>query len=181
MFYRFDAVPVTEPSVSKHWRKLSTGQNQWLGFILSSSITRKPTEESIDASCRMPVSQAQLERQVFPVFRVPAVKLTSCVLWWMPAWRTDSSELRQSDVGAWQHYRSTCGQAACVRSVCHAYVRPSPATYVYTMLLHYISCESKTTRNVLWPRASVCVSVCLSVRGRMPTVLHGPGCNLGQW
>ena len=27
----------------------------------------------------------------------------------------------------------------------------------------------------------VCVSVCLSVRGRMPTVLHGPRCNLGQW
>jgi len=27
----------------------------------------------------------------------------------------------------------------------------------------------------------VCVSVCLSVRGRMPTVLYGPGCNLGQW
>ena len=22
--------------------------------------------------------------------------------------------------------------------------------------------------------------VCLPVRGRMPTVLHGPGCNLGQ-
>jgi len=28
----------------------------------------------------------------------------------------------------------------------------------------------------------VCVSVCLSaVRGRMPTLLHGPGCNLGEW
>jgi len=26
----------------------------------------------------------------------------------------------------------------------------------------------------------VCVSVCLSVRGRMPTLLHGPGCNLGN-
>ena len=23
----------------------------------------------------------------------------------------------------------------------------------------------------------VCVSVCVSVHGRMPTVLHGPGCN----
>jgi len=28
---------------------------------------------------------------------------------------------------------------------------------------------------------SVCLSVCLSVRGRMPTVLHGPGCNMGEW
>jgi len=35
-------------------------------------------------------------------------------------------------------------------------------------------------RNVLWSRVSVCVSVCLSVRGRMPTLLHGPGCNLGE-
>ena len=26
----------------------------------------------------------------------------------------------------------------------------------------------------------VCLSVCLSVCGRMPTLLHGPGCNLGQ-
>jgi len=23
--------------------------------------------------------------------------------------------------------------------------------------------------------------VCLSIRGRMPTLLHGPGCNLGEW
>ena len=34
-------------------------------------------------------------------------------------------------------------------------------------------------------RVSVCVCVCLpvsmSVRGRMPTLLHGPGCNLGEW
>jgi len=27
----------------------------------------------------------------------------------------------------------------------------------------------------------ICVSVCLSVPGRMPTLLHGPGCNLGEW
>ena len=45
------------------------------------------------------------------------------------------------------------------------------------MSYHYISRESKTTRNVLWS----CASVCLSVRGRMPTLLHGPGCNLGEW
>ena len=30
-------------------------------------------------------------------------------------------------------------------------------------------------------RLSVCLSVCLSVRDRMPTLLHGPGCNLGEW
>jgi len=27
----------------------------------------------------------------------------------------------------------------------------------------------------------VCLSVCVSVRGRMPTLLHGPGYNLGEW
>jgi len=27
----------------------------------------------------------------------------------------------------------------------------------------------------------VCVFVCLSVRSRTPTLLHGPGCNLGAW
>jgi len=43
--------------------------------------------------------------------------------------------------------------------------------------IYCISRESQTTWNVLWSRASVCVSV----RGRMPTLLHGPGCNLGEW
>jgi len=28
---------------------------------------------------------------------------------------------------------------------------------------------------------SVCLSVCVSVRGLTPTLLHGPGCNLGSW
>jgi len=27
----------------------------------------------------------------------------------------------------------------------------------------------------------VCLCVCLSVRRLMPTLLHGPGCNLGEW
>jgi len=30
-------------------------------------------------------------------------------------------------------------------------------------------------------RLCVCLCVCLSVRGRMPTLLHRPGCNLGEW
>ena len=30
-------------------------------------------------------------------------------------------------------------------------------------------------------RLCVCLSVCLSVRGPMPALLHGPGCNLGEW
>jgi len=35
-------------------------------------------------------------------------------------------------------------------------------------------------QNVLWSCTSVCLSVCLSVRGHMPTLLHGPRCNLGS-
>jgi len=27
----------------------------------------------------------------------------------------------------------------------------------------------------------VCLCVCVSVRGRMPTLLHGTGCNFGEW
>jgi len=27
----------------------------------------------------------------------------------------------------------------------------------------------------------VVTRVCVSVRGRMPTLLYGPGCNLGEW
>jgi len=46
---------------------------------------------------------------------------------------------------------------------------------------NYISRELKTTRNVLWSRASVCLSVCVFVRSRMPTLLHGPECNLEEW
>ena len=36
---------------------------------------------------------------------------------------------------------------------------------------------SRRRREMYWSRASAC----LSVRGRMPTLLHGPGCNLEQW
>ena len=47
---------------------------------------------------------------------------------------------------------------------------------VFLLMCYYISRESYTTRNV-------CVSrcLCLSVRSRMPTLLHGPRCNLGEW
>ena len=30
-------------------------------------------------------------------------------------------------------------------------------------------------------RICVCVSVCVFVRSCMPMLLHGPGCNLGEW
>jgi len=30
-------------------------------------------------------------------------------------------------------------------------------------------------------RVCVCVCVCVSVDDRLPTLLHGPGCNFGEW
>ena len=54
------------------------------------------------------------------------------------------------------------------------------SSVIQPIIVSYISHESSTTRNVLWSRASVCLSVCVSVRGRRPTLLHGPGCNLGS-
>jgi len=44
-------------------------------------------------------------------------------------------------------------------------------------------CMSRRPREMYCghPRLCVCVYVCVSVRGRMPTLLHGPGCNLGEW
>jgi len=51
----------------------------------------------------------------------------------------------------------------------------SVATH-WDLWLHYIS---QTTRNVYWSHASVCV--CLCVPCCIPTLLHGPGCNLEEW
>jgi len=38
---------------------------------------------------------------------------------------------------------------------------------------------SRRRRETYCGHARLCV--CLSVRGRMPTLLHEPGCNLGEW
>ena len=49
----------------------------------------------------------------------------------------------------------------------------------HSLSFGYISREWQTTRNVYWSCASVCV--CVSVRRRIPTLLHGSGRNLGEW
>ena len=69
-----------------------------------------------------------------------------------------------------------------------------------SLVSSYILRESKTMQNVVrtavWVGSAhaagvednakcivvtrVCLSVCLSVRNRTPTLLHGPGCNLGR-
>jgi len=40
---------------------------------------------------------------------------------------------------------------------------------------------SRRPREMYCGHSSVCLSVCVSVGGCMPTPLHGPGCNLGVW
>jgi len=40
---------------------------------------------------------------------------------------------------------------------------------------------SRRRRKMYCGHPRLCVSVCLSVRGRTPALLHGPGCNLGAW
>jgi len=47
---------------------------------------------------------------------------------------------------------------------------------VQRIITFRVSCRR---REMYSGHARLCV--CLSVRGRMPTLLHGPGCNLGEW
>jgi len=49
--------------------------------------------------------------------------------------------------------------------------------------MHGIYCIFRESKCIVVTRVCVsfCVSVCLSVRGRMPTLLYGPGCNLAEW
>jgi len=64
---------------------------------------------------------------------------------------------------------------------------PMPVHILPLMLLHstFYFCVSRRRRKMLCGNARLCVclcvclSVCVSVRGRTPTLLHGPGCNLG--
>jgi len=48
-------------------------------------------------------------------------------------------------------------------------------------LLIITFCVSRRWRKMYCGHARLCVCLCVSVSGRMPTVLHGPGCNLGAW
>jgi len=42
-------------------------------------------------------------------------------------------------------------------------------------------CVSRRRRERYCGHARLCVCVCVSVRGRIPTLLHRPRCNLGEW
>jgi len=56
----------------------------------------------------------------------------------------------------------------------------------YSQLRSIITfCVSRRRRKMNCGHARLCLSdclcVCVSVRGRMPRLLHGPRCNLGEW
>ena len=52
------------------------------------------------------------------------------------------------------------------------------SNYGMYLYLHFARVADDTKFIVV---TSICVSVCLSVRGCTTTLLHGPGCNLGAW
>ena len=54
----------------------------------------------------------------------------------------------------------------------HGEVRP----FAYLRLITF--CVSRRRRKMYCGHERLCVCVCLSVRGRTPTLLHRPGCNL---
>jgi len=59
--------------------------------------------------------------------------------------------------------------------------KQSPVTSARQPSMKFITFRvSRRRREMYCGRAHLCVCACLSVRGRMPTLLHGPGCNLGS-
>ena len=60
---------------------------------------------------------------------------------------------------------------------------PEPCLHSATCKDFITFCVSRRRRKMYCghARLCVCVCVCLCVRGRTPTLLHGPGCNLGAW
>ena len=56
----------------------------------------------------------------------------------------------------------------------------------YCLTSSFTFCVCRRRRKMYCGHARLCVCmciclVCLSVRGRTPTLLHGPGCNLAAW
>jgi len=62
------------------------------------------------------------------------------------------------------------------------------ASYIHKIITSAIKdfftfCVSRGRLKMYFGHARLCVRVvvCVSVRGRTPTLLHGPGCNLAAW
>jgi len=92
-------------------------------------------------------------------------------------WRVASKGTGNGRMMTWQS--AQCLECQSDITECRGMNVTNSQTYSSTS--SYISREAKWRRNVYWPRPSVCLSVCLSVPCRIPTLLHRPRCNLGQW
>jgi len=68
-------------------------------------------------------------------------------------------------ISVW-HGRGVC----CTKCCC--------SSCLFNSLLHFARVIDDAKCIVVM---AVCMSVCVSVHCRMPTLLHGPGCNLGEW
>jgi len=47
--------------------------------------------------------------------------------------------------------------------------------------VNVITFRVSSRRHKMYCGHCVCLSVCLTVRSRIPILLHRPGCNLGEW
>ena len=56
-----------------------------------------------------------------------------------------------------------------------------PQDFLESTIIAFQVCHRRREMYCGHAHLCVCVSVCLSVRSHMPTLLHGPGCNLGEW
>jgi len=56
----------------------------------------------------------------------------------------------------------------------------TPLTPTSRSVINVITCRAEAKCTVYWPRPWACLCVCLSVPRLFPTLLHGPGCNLGM-
>jgi len=98
----------------------------------------------------------------------------------------------------WMTHGCICGRVIiCDIHIINVTCRPlNTANQAYSEYEHSLTfcvgcyvtfCVSRRRRKMYCGHArpcvslSVCLCVCLSVRGRTPTLLHGPGCNLEAW
>ena len=85
-----------------------------------------------------------------------------------------SSELTLICDRSTTHYRFY--NKTCARD-CHHVVCGNLSFTVFTFRLRRSRGEMYTSH----ARLCVCMCVCVSDPRRIPTLLHGPGCNLGEW
>ena len=88
--------------------------------------------------------------------------------------------LSTSQLVWFENWRSSGAQTAFIIFYYDIFVL---TVHAFVDLVILTFCMSRRRREMYCGHAHLCVclSMCVSVRGRMPTLLHGPGCNLGEW